>query len=199
MPTKLFLKCILLFIILTTIACAGLRYSDIDPAAKDFHPPRIAIFPVIEVSTYEEARGNVEQIVAEVLVEKKWFVEVTDTASLNRQIKVSEELSKAMADYLSKLRLLSFSDPDLSRKIGEMTKVDAFVLLYVDSWNYTVENKDKVAKVGIRMKVVEASTGRIMWNAGHHIAETYTLGLIKPALPKVARDVARKMIVEMPH
>jgi hypothetical protein len=197
MAAKLFVKFVLLFSVLTTIACGGLRYSQVDPDAKDFHPQRIAIFPVIDVGTYEEARGNVEQITAGVLIEKKWFADVTDSASLSRQIQANEELRKAMADYLAKLRLLNFSDPDLSKKIGELAKVDAFLLLSVTSWNYAVENKDKVAKVSIDMKFIEAPTGKIMWKAGHHIAETYIL--MKPQLPDVARDVARKMISEMPH
>jgi len=197
MATKLLVKCILLFFILITIACGGLRYSQVDPAAKDFHPQTIAIFPVVDVGTYEEARDNVEQIAAGVLIETKWFANVTDTASLNRQIKANDELRKAMIDYLSKLRLLAFSDPDLSRKISELAKVDAFLLISVDSWNYAVENDKKVGKVSIGMKLFEASTGKIMWNAGHHISESYML--IKPDLPKVARDVARKMIGEMPH
>ena len=197
MATKLFVKCILLFLILTTIACGGLRYSQSDPAAKDFHPQRIAIFPVVDVGTYEEARGDVEQIVAGVLIEKKWFADVTDTASLNRQIQANEELRKVMTDYLLKLRSLTFSDPDLSRKIGELAKVDAFLLISVDSWNYAVENKDKVAKVSIGMKFIEASTGKIMWKAGHHIAETYIL--IKPELSKVARSVVRDMVDYMPR
>ena len=197
MATKLFVKYILLFFVLITIACGGLRYSQVDPAAKDFHPQRIAIFPVVDAGTYEEARGDVEQITAGALIETKWFADVTDAASLSRQIQANEELRKAMTDYLSKLRLLTFTDPDLSRKIGELAKVDAFLLISVNSWNYAVENKDKVAKVSLDMKLIEASTGKIMWKAGHHIAETYIL--IKPDLPKVARDVARKMIGEMPH
>ena len=197
MATKLFVKCILLFFVLTTIACGGLRYSQVDPAAKDFHPQRIAIFPVVDVGTYEEARGDVEQIAASVLIEKKWFADVTDTASLKRQIQANEELRKAMTDYLSKLRSLTFTDPDLSRKIGELAKVDAFLLISVDSWNYAVENKDKVAKVSIGMKLIEASTGKIMWKAGQHKSESYIL--IKPDLPNVARSVVRDMVDYMPH
>jgi len=197
MAAKLFVKCILLFFVLITIACGGLRYSQVDPAAKDFHPQRIAIFPVVDVGTYEEARDDVEQITAGVLIEKKWFADVTDTASLSRQIKARDELRKAMTDYLSKLRSLTFTDPDLSRKIGELAKVDAFLLISVDSWNYAVENNKKVAKVSIGMKFIEASTGKIMWKAGHHKSESYML--IKPDLPKVARGVVRDMVDYMPH
>jgi hypothetical protein len=197
MAAKLFVKCILLFFVLITIACGALRYSQVDLAAKDFHPQRIAIFPVVDVGTYEESRGDVEQITASVLIEKKWFADVTDTANLNRQIQANEELRKAMTDYLSKLRSLTFTDPDLSRKIGELAKIDAFLLISVDSWNYAVENKDKVAKVSIGMKLIEASTGKIMWKAGQHKSESYIL--IKPDLPKVARSVVRDMLDYMPH
>jgi hypothetical protein len=197
MTTKLFVKSILLFLILTTIACGGLRYSQLDPAAKDFHPQRIAVFPVIDVGPYEEARGDVELITAGVLVDKKWFADVTDTATLGRQAQANDELRKAMTHYLLKLRSLSFSDPELSRKIGELAKVDAFLLVSVDLWNYAVENDDKVAKVGIGMRLIDASTGKIMWKAGHTKTESYML--FKPALPKVARSLVSDMVSYMPR
>ena len=113
------------------------------------------------------------------------------------QESANEELRKAMTDYLLKLRSLTFSDPDLSRKIGELAKVDAFLLISVDLWNYTVENKDKVAKVSIGMKFIEASTGKTMWKAGQHKSESYML--LKPELSKVARSVVSDMIDYMPH
>ncbi len=47
---------------------------------------------------------HMEQIVPGVLMEKKWFTDITDTASLNRQIQANDELRKAMTDYLSKLQ-----------------------------------------------------------------------------------------------
>ena len=196
MIRKLFVICILIICILSTIACGSLRFSQLAPEAKDFHPRKVAVFPV-DVGNYEEARGVVEKIVAGVLVEKKWFADVTDTESLNRQILVNEELRKAIMEYLSKLNTLNFSDPDLSKKIGELAKVDAFLLVSVDTWNYAVEKDKKVAKVSMGMKLYETATGKIMWKAGHHIAESYML--IKPDLSKVARDVARDMVKEMPH
>ena len=140
---------------------------------------------------------GIEKIIAGVLIEKKWFADITDTESLNRQILVNEELHKAIMEYLSKLNTLNFSDPDLSKKIGELAKADSFLLVSVDAWNYAVEKDKKVAKVSMGMKLYEASTGKWMWKAGHHIAESYML--IKPDLSKVARDVARDMVKEMPH
>ena len=199
MRKKLFVKCILMIFVLTTIACSGLRFSQLAPEAKDFHPQKVAVFPV-EMLNYKEtkgARGVVEQIIAGSLVEKKWFANIMDTESLNSQLLANEELNKAMTEYLSKLHTLDFSDPDLSKKIGELAKVDAFLLVSVDEWDYTVQKDEKVAKVGMTMKLYEASTGKLMWKAGHAITESYAF--FKPDLPKVASDVTREMIVCMPH
>jgi hypothetical protein len=149
------------------------------------------------VGNNEEARGSVGQVVAGVLAEKKWFSDIIDAESLNRQLLANAELRKVMTDYLSKLRMVNFSDPDLSKKIGELAKVDAFLLVSVDIWNYAVEKGDKVAKVSLTMTLYEASTGKLMWKAGHQIADTYMM--IKPDLPKVARNVAREMVGYMPH
>ena len=196
MIRKLFVICVLIICILSAIACGSLRFSQLAPEAKDFHPQKVAVFPV-DVSNYEEARGVIEKIVAGVLIEKKWFADVTDTESLNRQIMVNEELRKAIMEYLSKVNTLNFSDPDLSKKIGELAKVDSFLLVSVDTWNYAVEKDKKMAKVSMGMKLYETATGKMMWKAGHHITESYML--IKPDLSKVARDVARDMVNYMPH
>ena len=197
MVRKLFVKCSLFFLIMSLAACGGLRFSQVTPEAKDFHPKTVAIFPVEIVGSNEEARGSVEQIVAGVLAEKKWFSDIIDAESLNRQLLANEELRKTMTDYLSKLRTVNFSDPDLSKKIGGMLNAEAFLLVSVDTWNYTVEKGDKVGKVSLGMKLYEASTGKIMWKAGHQIADSYIL--IKPDLPKIARNVVNEMVNYMPH
>jgi len=196
MMGKFFTRCILIIAVLSTIACGGLRFSQLDPAAKDYHPKRIAVFPA-DVGTYEEARSHIEQIVPGVLIDKKWFSDITDSASLNRQIQANDELRKAMTEYMSKFQTLNYSDPALSKKIGQLTKTDAFLLVAVDYWNYTAEKDKKLAKVSVGIKLIDAETGKIMWKAGHHLAESYML--LKPELFKVARSVVSDMVVEMPH
>ncbi|MEN6622170.1 MAG: hypothetical protein ABFD50_11540 [Smithella sp.] len=197
MTRKIFPIFSLVFLIMSLAACGGLRFSQLADEAKDFHPRTIAIFPVEIGGNNEEVRGSVEQIIAGVLADKKWFADVIDTENLNRQLLANEELRKVMADYISKLRTLNYSDPDLSKKIGEIVKADAFLLVSVDIWNYTIEKEDKFAKVSLGMKLYDAETGKVMWKAGHQIADEYIL--IKPGLPKVARNVAREMIGYMPH
>jgi len=210
MTRNLFIKFMFILFILTIIACAGLnlsqlaprnglRFSQLSPDAKNFHPQRVAVFPIAiwNHKEYSDSRGVVEQIVAGSLVEKKWFADIMDTESLNKQIEANEELRKIMTDYLSKLRMLTFSDSDLSRQIGELTKIDAFLLVSVDDWEYTVVNEKKLAKVGLTMELYDVSTGKLMWKAGHAISEEYLF--IEPELPKIAHDVALKMITYMPH
>lgn len=181
---------------LMLFGCGGLRYSQVAPEAKDFHPKTIGVLPV-DVGTYEEARGVIDQIAAGVLVDKRWFTDVVAADTISNQIKSNDELQKVVFDYLSKLKTVNFSDPELSRKIGELSKIEAFLVINVDYWNYTKENDKKVAKVGIGIKMINAGTGTILWKAGHHEAEDYML--IRPKLPDVAKDLIKKMIGEMPH
>lgn len=193
---KYFTGLFLIIAVLSIVACGGLRFSQLDPSAKDYHPKRIAVFPS-DVGTYEEARDSIDQIVPGVLMDKKWFTDIADTASLNRQIQSNEELRKSMTDYLSKFQTLNYSDPALSKKVGELTQTDAFLMVAVDYWNYTVEKDKKLAKVSIGLKLIDAETGKIMWKAGHHLAESYMM--IKPELSDVARSVVKNMVSEMPH
>ncbi len=199
MVKKSFVIYILVVLILLTTGCSGLRFSQSAPEVKNFHPRIVAVFP-IEVWNHKEgvdSRGAVEQIVAGSLIEEKWFPGVIYADDLKKQIQTSDELKKAITDYLSKLRMLDFSDADLSKKIGELAKIDAFLLVSVDDWEYTVERDNKLAKVSLTMELYDVSTGTLMWKAGHTIAEEYMV--IKPDLPKVAQNVARKMISYMPH
>jgi hypothetical protein len=193
---KAYILSVVVLLILTLVGCGGLRYSQVAPEAQDFHPKRVGVLPA-DVGTYEEARGIIDQVIAGVLVETQWFTDVVAADIISNQLQSNEELRKVYLDYISKLKTVNFSDPELSKKIGEISKVDALLLINVDYWNYTKENDKKVGKVGIGIKMVEASTGKIMWKAGHHEAEDYML--IRPKLPDVAKDLVKKMIKEMPH
>lgn len=189
-------RCMVVLALFILSACGGLRYSQVAPEAKDFHPRKVAILPA-DVGAYEEARGVVEQIFAGVLVDNKWFTDVVDAATIGNQLQSNEEYRRAVLDYLVKLKTINTSDGDLSRKIGEKSQVDAFFVINVDFWNYTRENDKKIGKVGLGIKMIEASTGRMMWKAGHHKAESYML--IKPDLANIAKDLIKTMVGEMPR
>jgi len=189
-PSFLILSVMILF------SCGGIRYSQVAPNAKDFHPKKIGVLPV-DVGAFEEARGVIDQIIAGVLVNKGCFSDVVTSETINNRMQSDDELRKTVSDYIAKLKTVNFSDADLSKKIGKAYDIDAFLIVNVDYWHYTVEGEDKVAKVGLGLKLVEAVTGNIIWKAGHHVAEDYWF--IKPALPDVADDLVKKMLDHMPH
>jgi hypothetical protein len=187
---------LLMLLIISVFGCGGLRYSWVDSEANNYILKSLGIFPV-DVGIHEEARGVADQVIAGVIIQKQWFKDVVTADSISKQMQVNEELRKIYLDYTTKLKAVNFSDPELSKKIGQISKVDAFLLVNVDYWIYTRENDEKVAKVGFGIKMIDASSGKILWKAGHHEAEDYML--IKPKLADVAKNVFRKMIKEMPH
>jgi len=178
------------------LGCGGLRYSQVAPEAKDFHPKRIGILP-IDAGPYEEAGGIVGETIADDLIKRKWFQNVVTADALNRQLQTNKILKAAVTEYVAKLKSVNFSDPELSRKIGELIKVDAFLIVNLDFWQYAVENKDTLAKVGFSIRMIHANKGSVLWNSSHHEAESYIW--IKPELASVARKVVGMMMDEMPH
>lgn len=187
---------VLIISVLLVVACGGLRFSQLDTDATDYHPRKVAVFPV-SVGSYEEARNPVEKIVPAELAAKKWFTSVIDTASLNSQIQSNNELRQLVTDYISKLNTLNYSDPELSGKISQLIDADAFLFVTVEEWRYTVEKEKNYANASIGVKLIDPATGKIMWKAGHHLGKSYMM--IKPDLPDVARDVVQDMVDEMPH
>ena len=187
---------IVVLLVATFFGCSGPRYSQVSPEAKDYHPKRIGVFPV-DVGTYVEAKGVIDKTIAGVLVDKGWFSNVITGDTISNQIQADKEFKNVYLEYMSKLKEVNFSDPELSRKIGEKMGIDAFLLANLEYWNYTKVDDDKVAKVDLRIKMVDAASGKILWRAGHQEVETYML--IKPKLPDVAKALVNKMIKEMPH
>jgi hypothetical protein len=187
---------ILAFVLLGILGCGGLRYSQVSPEAKEFHPRGIALLPA-DTTAFPEAKGNVDRIFAETLGERKWFTDIVGGEEIGRRLETDPELRQAVTEYLAKLGNVSFSDPDLSGRIGALTRTEALLLVRVDYWNYTTENDNKVGKVSLSITMIEAKTGKTIWNAVHNRASDYLI--IKPELPNVARDLIREMIGYMPH
>ncbi len=188
---------VLILLIFLLAACGGsLRYSQSAPEANNFHPGKIAVLPV-DVGIYPGAGGVIDPIVTTVLADRGWFSHVVPTNGVQKVLASSDELRKVLTEYTQKLQTVSFSDPDLSRKIGEGFAVDAFLIVHVDYWNYAVENDNKVAKAGLAMKLVDAATGKIIWKAAHDESREYKF--LKPAIADVAKSVAKDMIYCMPH
>lgn len=180
----------------TCLGCGELRFSQLAPEAKDFHPRTVALI-FLDVGSQEDIRDTLDALVTGELNRKKWFLKVLSNQAFQGLLKESHPLRQATLDYLAKFAGVDFSDPDLSRKIGEFTQIDAFLLVRVDHWYYTKEADKNVVKVGLGMKMINALTGSLMWKAGHNVSENYLM--LKPALSTVAADVVKRMVNEMPH
>jgi hypothetical protein len=176
--------------------CGGIRFSQTAPEAEGFHPQSVALL-ALDVVGFEEAREALDRILTSELAEGKQFKGYVSYQQMQRLLQESEPLQKATTAYLAKLKSVNFSDSDLSKKIGELARVDALLLVSVDYWYYTQEADKNVAKVGLGMKLINAATGAVIWKAGHDLAEKYVI--MKPELGAVARDVARQMLRAMPR
>jgi len=187
----------LALLLLNLAGCGGgLRYSQIAPEAKEFHPSRIAALPA-DTTAFPEAKGAIDRLLAEVLNEQGWFTAVVGGEEFGRRLRTDAELKKVTRNYLQKLDKVSFSDPALSSRIGAMISAEALLLVKVDYWNYTTEKDNKVGKVGLSIEMIDAQTGKTLWTAVHHRISDYVI--IKPGLPDIAKGLIREMIGHMPH
>jgi hypothetical protein len=177
-------------------ACGGLRYSEILPEAKDFRPRTAAVLPA-DAKTFPEAKGPIDRLFAEVLTETGWFSAVTGGEAIERRMAADEPFRQTVTEYLTKLDRLTFSDPALSGRIGEMVGAEALFLIRVDYWSYTVEKDNKLGRVSLSLWMVDAKTGQFVWKASHTRASEYLI--VKPELADLARSLIREMVGHMPR
>jgi len=176
--------------------CGGIRFSQTAPEAKDFHPQTVALL-ALETSGREEAREVLDRTITDELTDKQWFTKVISFQAFQGLLKENDSLREATFAYLAKLKAVNYSDPELSKKIAGLARVDAFLLVNIDYWYYTKEADKDLAKVGLGMRMIDGATGTMIWKAGHHLAEDYMF--LKPELSRVAADVVKQMVRAMPH
>jgi hypothetical protein len=184
------------FAIFSVAGCEGLRFVQTADEAKNFHPKSIGVLPA-EVGIYKDAEGKIDGIITEVLVKTKWFHTVIGGDEIRKRIEANEELKKSVSVYLAKLRELNYSDPELCKVISELCGIEAILIPTVDTWEYTMLSGDKIARVGLSMKLVDTATGKTMWRAGHLVTEEYRF--LRPELTSIALSMVRKLIDRMPH
>jgi TolB-like protein len=131
------------------------------------------------------------------LAKKGWFENVVDASSIKTRVTSSAEMSNDLSTYLQKVNSLGVSDPALSAKLRASTKADALFLTYVTAWSYGRQEGSKVARVGLGIRLVDASTGTIMWKANHELVEDYWM--FRPKLDDLAEELLAFLLEEMPH
>lgn len=196
MHRKLIFLTVSFLLALLVVGCGGLRYNMTAPEAKDFHPKSIGVFPV-SLGCFAEAQGVIDQAIVSALKEKGWFSRVVSVDDLIKQPGAKPELQEVVTAYLDKLDKLNYSDPELSRRIAELSQVDALLIVSLDYWNYLKDVDYKIAKVGLGVQMANAINGKLVWEA-RHIQESKYL-VIKPELSDVAKSLMKEMAGYMPR
>lgn len=189
----------MLFLFLAVIfisGCAGINYSQMSPEAKDFHPKTIAVLPAT-VGEHESSRDIIDTVVSSSLLKSGWYQNVVDSVTIKTQVSSSSELANDLTGYIQKMNTLGISDSAVISKLNDSLHTEALLLTYVTSWGYGREDGDKVARVGIGLKLVNAGSGQLIWKANHEIIEDYTF--FKPSLDEMAKEVMTELLDEMPH
>jgi len=190
------LSSFLFTILLSLSACSGLDFSHLSPDAAAFHPKRIAVFPET-LGTHESARDVVNSTIKKILSEKGWYDDIIDADRIKNESHDPSELAKQLSDYIQQVNTLGQMDPEISRQLGIILKADAFFLSDVMSWGYGRLEGNKVCRVALGVKLIDADKGTVIWKANHELIEDYWV--IKPKLDDVADELLSKIIKEMPH
>lgn len=176
--------------------CTSINFSQVSPDAKDFHPKTIAVLPAT-VGQYESARDVIDTIVSQSLVKTGWYENIVDAVSIKAQVSSSPELAANIGNYIQQLNTLGMSEPVLTAKLRESLHTDALFLVYVTSWGYGRLEGNKVARVGLGVKLVNVSKGTITWKANHEFIEEYWV--FRPTLEIMAEKLMALLLKEMPR
>lgn len=189
-------KAVLVFMVTALVGCGGLNFSQISPEAENFHPKTIAVLPAT-VGQYESARDIVDVSVSRNLADRGWFDNVVDVTTVKTQTLSTPELASNLSAYIQRINTLGVSDSELAGRLRSSLNADALFLTYITSWGYGRMQGNKVGRVGLGLKLVDASKGTIIWKANHELVEDYLL--FKPKLDQIADEVLEILIDEMPH
>lgn len=186
---------LVLFTAVSLSGCGGLNFSQTSPEAKDFSPSSVAVLPAT-VGEHESSRSIIDEAVSKKLKETGAFEAVTDGSEVAQKLASSAEVANSMEGYIQKLNTLGISDAAASAKLGDSLQTDALFLTYVTSWGYGRQEGNKIARVGLGIRLVNASTGTVVWKANHELTEEYWM--IKPDLAGLSEKLLSIMLKEIP-
>ena len=151
---------------------------------------KIAIFPV-SVGINTAATGEIEEVLSDILIKEKRF-KIIPTTMVTEKLKSDKKIREEYDNYYSMLTVLFFSDDKLSKKIGETLEADYFLFPIVEFWSNVIEEKKEYAKVSLKLILVEAASGKIMWRETKNDKERIIFG--GTDLRDVARGLAKDIL-----
>lgn len=175
--------------------CGGLQEVWEGPGAKMFRPQAIAVLPPM-ASQYDNAREDIQGVLSEALNKTANIERVVSPENVTDIFQASKEAFDALVFYFSRLEMTGQSDKDSAVKLGKALNVDSFLVVRVNSWEYMRKEGDNVGRVGLSLRLVDATTGTTVWKARHERSSSYMF--YRPNLKDVAKELADEMIKAMP-
>jgi hypothetical protein len=175
--------------------CGGLQEVWEGPGAKMFRPQAIAVLPPM-ASQYDNAREDIQEVLSSSLTKGGHIERVMSPENVTDIFQASKEAFDALVFYFSRLEMTGQSDKDSAVKLGKALNVDSFVVVRVNSWEYMRKEGDNVGRVGLSLRLVDATTGTTVWKARHEKSSSYMF--YRPNLKDIAKELAAEMIQAMP-
>ncbi len=175
--------------------CGGLQEVWEGPGGKQFRPQAIAVLPPM-ASQYDSAREDIQDVLSGALAKSGAIERVVTPESVTDIFQASKEAFDSLVFYFSRLEMTGQSDKDSAIKLGKALNVDSFLVVRVNSWEYIRKEGDNVGRVGLSLRLVDATTGTTVWKARHERSSSYMF--FRPNLKDVAKELAREMISYMP-
>jgi hypothetical protein len=185
----------LCLLLLVVAGCGGLQEVWEGPGAKMFRPQAIAVLPPM-ASQYDNAREDIQGVLSEALNKTANVERVVSPENVTDIFQASKEAFDALVFYFSRLEMTGQSDKDSAVKLGKALNVDSFLVVRVNSWEYVRKEGDNVGKVGLSLRLVDATTGVTVWKARHERSSSYMF--YRPNLKDIAKELADEMIKAMP-
>ena len=184
------------FVALLLLAgCGGLQEVWEGPGAKGFAPQAIAVLPPM-ASQYDSAREDIQEVLAVALRRHGHVERVMLPESVTDLFQSSKPAFDSLVFYFSRLEMTGQSDKDSAVALGKALSVDSFLVVRVNSWEYIRKEGDNVGRVGLSLRLVDATTGTTVWKARHERSSSYMF--FKPNLKDIAKELALEMISYMP-
>jgi hypothetical protein len=180
---------------LLVVGCGGLQEVWEGPGAKMFRPQAIAVLPPM-ASQYDNAREDIQEVLSGALNKTANIERVVSPENVTDMFQASKEAFDALVFYFSRLEMTGQSDKESAVKLGKALNVDSFLVVRVNSWEYMRKEGDNVGRVGLSLRLVDATTGTTVWKARHERSSSYMF--YRPNLKDVAKELAAEMIKAMP-
>jgi hypothetical protein len=175
--------------------CGGLQEMWEGPGAKVFRPQAIAVLPPM-ASQYDSAREDIQEVLSGALRRTGQVERVMPPESVTDIFQASKVAFDSLVFYFSRLEMTGQSDKDSAMTLGKQLNVDSFLVVRVNSWEYVRKEGDNVGRVGLSLRLIDATTGTTVWKARHERSSSYMF--FRPNLKDIAKELAYEMIAYMP-